>query len=68
MLQYGRKTSLTTAKLDAEVMASNTHPKKRKLDIEHSEALLDTNHAVKQLSFEGLGKRGGGTAVRNRRF
>ena len=46
---------MTAAKLGSEVKAAIRRLKKRRLDIENAEALLETKHAAHQLLFEDLG-------------
>ena len=56
MLQEDKKRALTASKLNAEAKAAKSRLKKRKLEIENAEGVLEAKHAVKQLSLEDLGK------------
>ena len=55
-MQEDKKRALTAAKLNEEAKAAEARLKKRKREIEHAENVLETKHAVKQFSLEGLGK------------
>ena len=56
MLQEGKKRAQTTATLNQEAKAAKSRLKKRKREIQKVENVLETKHAVKQLSLEDLGK------------
>ena len=71
MLQEDMKRALAAARLKEEAKAAQGRLKKRKLDIENAEAVLETKHAIKQFSVGDLGKgrsRGGGVAAKKRRW
>ena len=70
MLQDDKKRALTAAKLNEEAKAAKERLKKRKLDIANAEAVLETKHAIRQFSSDGLDKgrgRGGGAVAKKRR-
>ena len=71
MLQEDKKRALTVATFNEEAKAATALLKKRKREIEDAEAVLQAKHAIKNFSFEDLGKgrrSGGGVLAKKKRW